>query len=250
MQAYKKMVNVRKQQGISLIELMISMALGLFLLAGLSYAFITMNNTAITRKNLSDLNDTQRISMYLLTSFLQQTGYYIYATGVTATSAFPAETVTGGGGTVTFAAGQTVSGTSGTSDTISVRYFANADFPQGTCSNVSSSSSNVKYSDVFSINSTGSLICEETAGSTYSSRVIADNVSNMQVTYGVESGSNSGSVNVYVTDPSLFPATYPWSAIKTVTITLTYVYKDKDLSTGLTSTKNFSRTIPVMNAVI
>ena len=250
MQAYKKMANVRKQQGISLIELMISMGLGLFLLAGISYAFITMNNTAITRKNLSDLNDTQRISMYLLTSFLQQTGYYIYATGVSSTTAFPVETFSNTGTTVSFAAGQTLSGTSGTSDTISVRYFTNPDFPQGTCSGMSSSSASVKYIDVFSIDSSGSLICKESAGGTYTTRTIADNVSNIKVTYGVESGSNSGSVNVYVTDPTLFPVTYPWTAIKTVTITLTYVYKDKNLSTGLTSTKAFSRTIPVMNAVI
>lgn len=248
MQVYKKMMNIDKQKGLSLIELMISMALGLFLLAGLSYAFITMNNTAITRKNLSDLQDTQRISMYLLTSFLQNTGYYIYAAGVTSTTAFPVETVTGGGSTISFTAGQTVSGTSGTSDTIAVRYFANPDFPQGTCSNVSSTSTSVKYTDVFSINSTGSLICEETAGSTYSSRVIADNVSKMKVTYGVESGANSGSVNLYVTNPSVFPATYPWSAIKTVTITLTYKYENPITRTA--SYKDFSRTIPVMNAVI
>lgn len=248
MQAYKAIKNIDKQRGLSLIELMISMALGLFLLAGLSYAFITMNNTAITRKNLSDVHDTQRISMYLLSSFIQQTGYYIYSSGVTSTTAFPAETVTGNGGTITFAAGQTISGTSATSDSISVRYFANPDFPQGTCSNISSSSTSVKYTDVFSINSTGSLICEETAGSSYSSRVIADNVSKMQVTYGVESGANSGSVNLYVTNPSVFPATYPWSAIKTVTITLTYKYENP--ITRAASTRNFSRTIPVMNAVI
>lgn len=248
MQAYKQMVSVAKQQGISLIELMISMALGLFLLAGLSYAFITMSNTAVTRKNLSDVHDTQRISMYLLSSFIQQTGYYIYASGVTSTTAFPAETVTGNGSTITFAAGQTISGTSATSDSISVRYFANSDFPQGTCSNISSTSANIKYTDVFSINAAGSLICEETAGGTYSSRVIADNVSKMVVTYGVEKNANSGSVNIYVTDPSLFPVTYLWSAIKTVTITLTYKYKDP--ITGAASPKDFSRTIPVMNAVI
>lgn len=248
MQAYKAMKNMDKQQGLSLIELMISMALGLFLLAGLSYVFITMNNTAITRKNLSDVHDTQRISMYLLSSFIQQTGYYIYSSGVTSTTAFPAETVTGNGGTITFAAGQTVSGTSAASDSISVRYFANRDFPQGTCSNMSSSSADAKYTDVFSINSTGSLICEETTGTTYSSRVIADNVTKMKVTYGVEKNANSGSVNLYETDPSKFPATYPWSAIKTVTITLTYKYENP--ITRASSLKDFSRTIPVMNAVI
>lgn len=69
----QKMSN--KQSGLSLIELLIAMVVGLFLLVGITTSYLSSKKSSITRDQISILEDNGRIALEILTETLQHTGY-------------------------------------------------------------------------------------------------------------------------------------------------------------------------------
>jgi type II secretory pathway component PulJ len=65
----------KKQQGLSLIELMIGMVLGLFLMFGLIRVLITSNQTFSASDNLSRLQENGRVAMGLISTDIRRAGY-------------------------------------------------------------------------------------------------------------------------------------------------------------------------------
>lgn len=63
------------QSGLSLIELLIAMFIGLFLLAGITSSYLSSKKTSIARDQYSILEDNGRIALEVLTNTLQHTGY-------------------------------------------------------------------------------------------------------------------------------------------------------------------------------
>ncbi len=211
---------MRRERGIGLVELMIALTIGLFIMLGLGTVFYSMRQTSISSQGLSSLQDSERMAMTFLGNAIQGAGYYIYAQPPYTNpltinlSPFPLSGV--------FAAGQTLSGTTGGSpgtDTLSVRFQVSAASNyQGCTGSVLAGSF---YTDTFSIaanpadNGNPYLYCTE-SGSAAPIPLVAG-VSGMTVLYGVDT-AGSGSVTEYLAAS----AVTDWSAVKTVNLTLSF----------------------------
>ena len=64
-----------KQRGLSLLELMIAMVLGLFIIVGISYVYVSGKKSSITTDQVSLLQDNGRAVLQQLTSIIQHAGY-------------------------------------------------------------------------------------------------------------------------------------------------------------------------------
>jgi type IV pilus assembly protein PilW len=113
----------RRQRGLTLVELMITMLIALFLLAGLVVMVQNTRQTYTNQNALSQLQDNERLAMTLLTDVIQAAGYYPDPVHNDENSANPAAA---GAGTVpALLAGQYIMGVqSGVApgDSITVRY--------------------------------------------------------------------------------------------------------------------------------
>ena len=65
----------KKNQGLSLIEMMISMVLGLFLVLGLSTMYLSSKKTDKVRAAVSDIEETARLTLNSLRSAIEHAGY-------------------------------------------------------------------------------------------------------------------------------------------------------------------------------
>ena len=74
---YQSMNRARynRQSGFSLIELLIAMIIGLFLLAGITTSYLSSKKTSIERDQYSMLEDNGRLALDILTKSLEHTGY-------------------------------------------------------------------------------------------------------------------------------------------------------------------------------
>ena len=221
---------MKTQHGVGLVELMISMVIGMLLILGLGLIFFSMKQTSILREQMSAVQNYERTGMMFMETDVESAGYYPgAASGVLPSVQFPAISPAAGG---TFVAGQAISGTGNNSnaDTLSVRFAA---APSGATQGCSANlTANDIYIDVFKINSpylqcteydinpaTNAVNTTKTVnligGSTIGGNTIG--LTGMNVRYGVDTNGN-GSVTQY------FPAnTVPnWANVKTVQIQLIF----------------------------
>ena len=68
-------MNMRKQQGISLVELMISITIGLILMTGVVQLFLSSRATFSTQQALSRVQETGRLGMEFLADDIRMAGY-------------------------------------------------------------------------------------------------------------------------------------------------------------------------------
>ncbi len=110
---------IQKQRGISLIEILISMLLGLSLIAGISQLFIQSQKSFSMQRNLSDMTDDGSIALELLGKGFLQAGFAENGD----TTGFPIDTAPFSGSTITLGLGEYLKGTNdGTNDEIIYRY--------------------------------------------------------------------------------------------------------------------------------
>src|SRR5271168_3355748 len=110
----------RSARGFTLVEIMIAMALGLFLIGGLLTLVQAMRRTATNQSGMSQLQDNERMAMQLITDVVQSTGYYTNPVVNSANSSF----LVGTYGPAAFTTGQALLGnyTAGVPDIITNRY--------------------------------------------------------------------------------------------------------------------------------
>jgi len=72
---YMNMSNLSKQKGLSLIELMISLVVGLFLIAGLITSFITTKNSDRTRNAVSEMDANASFIFETMRKSISHAGY-------------------------------------------------------------------------------------------------------------------------------------------------------------------------------
>ena len=185
------------QAGMTLIELMIGMTLGLLLLAGLIQIFVSAKTSYLVQDAVARIEENSRFSLDTLTGSIRLAGYKTDPwedgeTVFTAATLFPT-------------AGQYISGADGGasgSDQINIRYRGSVDaagVADGRvldCDGTSVADTTVELS--FSL-SGSDLIC--TINGAAPSVVIANDVVNMQILYG-EDTTNDGSANKYNKVPS------------------------------------------------
>ncbi len=119
-----------RERGYTMVELMIAILIGLFLLAGLLTLVMGTRKTSTTQSQVAQLQDNERIAMTLMTNVIQQAGYFPDPTHLTPTS-FAAEASAAGA----FAVGQPLAGTYSAvapGDTIAARFIARSTMPEPT----------------------------------------------------------------------------------------------------------------------
>lgn len=123
---------MRAQQGYSMIELVVALTIGVFLLMGLFTVFQSQRQGSTETTGLAELEDEERLAMTILTDVVQSGGYFPDPVAEDLTGALPADAgnyTYSGGGQVFY--GTTVAATS--SDTMMVRFKAGPSDPIINC---------------------------------------------------------------------------------------------------------------------
>jgi type IV pilus assembly protein PilW len=236
-----KLKSVRhRQRGVTLIELMIAMLIGLFLIAGLVTLVGAMKRTNGIQDGLTQLQDNERLAATLLTDVVQTAGYFPAANLTTGTNEFAAATI----GSDTFgSAGQTIVGSTGatatTPDTITVRYETQAGDGVINCMGGSyTGAGTVIWVNRFSLNTaTNTLTCTlsetDTTGALIAGTApivvpLVTGISNFKVQYGLKTNTANTftSVDSYL-DAGLVNGldqlTAGWQFVMSVSLQLTFV---------------------------
>ncbi len=232
------------QRGFTIVELMVALLIGLFLLGGM-LTLVQDNRRAFASQNqLAQLQDAERLAMTMITDVIQSAGYYPDPTSNTAVSALP---VAG-----TLAAGQALAGTynaASPGDTITVRYATTTGDGILNCiggTNTTGAVAPLMYTNIFRVFN-GQLICNLN-GTDYplvgTAAANGISINKLQILYGVNNSGSGSSVDSYVN-----AAAVPnWSNVISIQVTLTfnnplYVAANQGQPQFLT----FQRVIGVMN---
>lgn len=146
----------RSQRGFTIVEIMVAMLIGLFLLGGLMTLVQDNRRTFASQNQLSQLQDAERIAMTMITDVIQTAGYFPDPTTNSITTSLTAAG--------TMAAGQSLAGTynaAAPGDTLTVRFATtNADGILNCLgqSNGSGAVAPLMYTNVFSV-ANGQLLC-------------------------------------------------------------------------------------------
>ena len=235
---------MKTQRGISLVEIMVAITLGLLLMLGLGTVFVSVSQTSKLRQNMSGVQDNERTAIAFLNSNIRSAGFNPNPANVNLFTASGSFTTTG----------QTIygSGSGVGADTVSVRFIApaaGATTSQG-CS--AALTAGDVYQDDFSV-AGGYLTCTETditAGGAAAPAVnLVPNLAGMNIVYGIDQNC-TGSVTEYLSGSSV-PSTVwggpctPGGQLKTVNITLQF---NNPLTgqPGQQPTVTINQTIPYM----
>ena len=190
------------QRGMGLVELMISILIGLILLGTLAYVYLGTQQTSRTHDDLSRMEESGRNAMEIIGKAVRQAGFRLDVNSTFSTSSNGIGAIFGteGGGT----------GASAPSDTLTIRHdpawaVATAAKPtlRGSEANCRSDVINsdapapanvVEY--VFNISSASELRCGTNAATGAVGGVIVDNIERMQLTYGLRDAT--GAITSYV----------------------------------------------------
>jgi type IV pilus assembly protein PilW len=244
---------MKTQRGISLVELMVSIAIGMLLLLGLGTIFFSVNQTSQLRHGLSDLQNNERMAMMFLRTNIHNAGYYPNPVSSTAATQFPTDGSSFAAGQTLFGAGSGVGGT----DILSVRFAAASGVASSQGCSATLNPGDL-YRDDFSVSGVN-LTCTETDKTTGTAPVsvtLITGLSGMDVQYGVDPAC-TGSVTEYLT--ANLVASSVWtgvctpplgSQLKTVNVTLTFM-NPLALQTGQSAhqTIKITETIPYMNGL-
>ena len=232
-----------RQQGVGLTELMIAMALALFLLLGLGTIFygLSLTNKSIQgvpattlvpgtaiNSGLSGLQDSERMTMLFLGRAISAAGYYP-ANGAQFPFAAPA---TG------FSPNQTLSGTSGASpgtDSIAVRFESDMTANQGWQGCGGQAAPTTIYADTFSVVN-NMLQCTEN-GTTY---LLVNGVASLTILYGL----NTPGGFEYLPASSVSA----WSEVKSIHVTVQFVNPVATIA-GQPATVSMTQTFVLMNGI-
>jgi type IV pilus assembly protein PilW len=200
--------NLPRQRGIGVVEIMVSLAIALVLLLGLTTVFISTKHTYTAQSDLAQLQNNQFLALSILDTVIQAAGYYPNTIPPTQTLnvALPAQTISAPM-TGAFTTGQAVFGGSiSGADSVAVRAVGTMD-----CSG--NSSANLVVS-TFTV-SNNSLQCSIDGAA---AQVLVNGVASMTLLYGV-GPSGSGSVTRYVTAANVTN----WENIISISITLNFI---------------------------
>jgi type IV pilus assembly protein PilW len=226
---------VQRQSGFTMIELMVALLIGLFLMGGLMTLLQNNRKAFSSQSALAQLQDSERLAMTMMTGVIQQAGYFTDptinspSTALSAAPAFsttlPAAAAFASGAGLAFAAGQGLTGAAvAGSDVISARYTtATGDGILNCSGGQNSSGANATYTNQFSVaqnaQNVWQLGCLRENGTFYP---LVNNVTNLTVLYGVStSATNTTNVDTYMTAAQVTAAT-AWNNVISAKVTLTF----------------------------
>ena len=250
----------RLQRGFTLVELMIAILVGLFLTGGL-VMMLQSNRRSFTNQNqLSQLQDSERMAMNIITDMVQIAGYFPDPTTNTALSTMPAITAP-----MTLPATQYLSGVHAAAapgDTLTVRFASQPNDGILNCAGTSNSTAAIQsYINTFFVNNSQQLVCRMgLGGAAYTDYPLIGEgtanavikVTNLQVLYGIDTTGSSNNVNQYQTADQVTTAG-AWNKVISAQIRLTLsnpLYDaTKANNQGQPATVDITRTAAVMNQV-
>jgi type IV pilus assembly protein PilW len=214
------------QRGLTLVEMMIAILIGLFLTGGLLTLVQAMKRTSMNQSGLSQLQDNERMAMTLITDVIKSTGYYWNPVLNTQAASFPVKNYNANAN-FTFA-GQSLVGTGAYgagSNVITSRYLTTGTDNVINCTGNTSSVGAATFVNTFSLDGAGNLQCTLIVNNTASPPVpLISGISNMQIYYGVQTNgaAATNSVDTYMDAPTVTAGSY-WNSVKSVMVTLTFV---------------------------
>jgi len=257
--------------GFTLVELMVAVTIGLVVVLGFAVTFVNMKVTFNTQDKMAQLQDNERLAMSILTSSLQEAGYYDNCADPTTTPITPpsckkSQRILGlsafasspGGGATT--GSQIIMGTFGgasTPETLTTIYTSTPGDGVMSCQGTTIASAvtthPVEFRNTFYVDSTtntlgckvGAYDVSTSSPVTMSSYPLAyaplvSNVTGMSVKYAVDT-TNSGGPTQYQTAS----AVADWSTVKGAQVTLTFVNPNSSL--GGASSIQWVQNINLMN---
>jgi type IV pilus assembly protein PilW len=207
----------KRQHGFTIIELMVSITIALFITAGLAQIFGSMLNTFLVQNKFTQFEDNERLAMSLMMASIPSARYFANPVTNTAATALPATTTTLLDG-VTFAAGQGVSGTgSGTgtgssSDTIDIEYQTSGTDTLENCLGATYTTKQVVINS-FAVSANNELTCSVNGAAAVP---LISNVYSMAILYGVDT-KGLGTTDTYMTATQVATATTAASCSSTIT---------------------------------
>lgn len=239
----------RAARGFTFVEIMIAIALGLFLIGGLLTLVQAMRRTSTNQSGLSQLQDNERMAMQLITDVVQSTGYFTNPLANTAASSFPAGAY--GSSNFTFA-GQALVGqtNAGVPDIITSRYQTGGTVAGDNAINCTGNSSTTPASFVnqITVGANNYLTCTLWVNNGPPTTVaLVPGITNMQILYGVQTGNGAAtnSADTYLNATAVTAGNY-WSQVKSVQVTLTFLNPMFGQPGQPNQIVNFTRTIAVM----
>ena len=228
---------INKMKGFSLIELLVTMAIGLFLLSGLATSFVSSKHASFDRNEQSKLEDNGDFALEIISRYVQHTGYssgkkFLEPYFITNSTNITQDTCPKNSSTETNVVDTSIFPVTlnGTSDVLGVMYHGDGNvfrdcigdsLPQDcrlddTNSSLSTTRSSLIYNSFFVDTATHTLRC---AGSRNArAQVIAEGVENIQFLYGLNSGSNSLNISKVVNASQISPA--EWNNVVSVQVAL------------------------------
>jgi type IV pilus assembly protein PilW len=234
----------RRERGFTLVELMVTIAIAMFLLSGLVTIVQNTKATYANQQALAQLQDQQRFAMAVLTAVIESGGYYDNPTGDTVISALPPVAPNFGSGQAFFGTGNA---NPAPGDTIAVRFRTAQNDGIINCSGGQNTAFNPDhvYTNTFSIVA-GQLVCALDGGAAVP---LVSGVTNLQVYYGVKRllPFSDYNVDTYVTAANM--QGNDWTQVSAVRVILTFtnpLFGQQSRTTTQPATIQLERVIEVM----
>ena len=215
----------QKQNGFTLIEFMIAMAMSLFCVLAMTGIYLSIKNGFFAQGNISSMQESERLALTSLNNTIQLSGYYLNPQNSnTQTAAFPVDSANG------FAAGQYISSsaTAGLKNTVSVKSQTAPNDGLLTCIGTGNTgTANTVFTNTFTFTAnsaqTGTYLLQCAVYDDISKKsvqaTLADNISSFNIAYGVDSDGD-GNIDYYTT--AITPLNPLWLNVKSVRISIAF----------------------------
>jgi type IV pilus assembly protein PilW len=229
-----------RERGFTLLEILIALTIGLFLVGAL-LIIVQTNRTVFGNQNkLSQLHDAERMALTILSDVIQSAGYFPDPTVNTQNSALAA--------VAPFALGQSVAGTYSAAppgDQINVRYMTAGGDNVLNCSGQSNpvGGANTIYVNSFQVVN-DQLVCTMN-GTQYN---LVSGITNLSFLYGVKTNAAAAAndVDTYMNATQVTAAGL-WGSVITVLVQLTFTNPLYVANQGQPPTISIQRVVGVMN---
>lgn len=255
-QKYRRRMPARAA-GFTLVEIMVALAISLFLIAGMLVILQNIRNTYQTQTELASLENNERLAMALMADVVESAGYYPDPVTNQAGSALPASNnFPNDSGSPSMLGVTNANG----NDQFVVRFAAAVgDTHLMNCMGQTNTATApyIDWENTFAVDTNGDLTCQVTNGATNAASPAVTLVSGlatgangepagMTILYGVNTGhTTAGScMDTYMSAATVTANAY-WGDVCALKVTLTFV--NPITQPGVSPYVNFTRVIAVMN---